>query len=71
MNISFTGFHAALGPLGSLVTTDAKGFARRTDRVTSAEQPGLYFVGQNYDSGGGLQNIGVDARHVGDILSRS
>ena len=64
-----TGFHAALAPLGSLVTTDAKGFARRADRVTSAEQPGLYFVGQNYDSGGGLRNIGVDARLVARLLS--
>ena len=59
-----TGFHAALGPLTPLVRTDAKGFALRTDRVTSADQPGLYFVGQNYDSGGGLFNIGVDARLV-------
>jgi len=66
-----TGFHAALAPLGGLVTTDAKGFARRADRVTSAEQPGLYFVGQNYDSGGGLHNIGVDARRVARILARS
>ena len=64
-----TGFHAALGPLGNQVKTDAKGFALRTDRVTSADQPGLYFVGQNYDSGGGLFNIGVDARLVAGILS--
>lgn len=66
-----TGFHAALAPLGALVTTDAGGFARRSNRVTSAEQPALYFVGQNYDSGGGLRNIGVDARLVGEILGRS
>ena len=66
-----TGFHAALSPLGSLVTTDARGFARRSDRVTSAEQPGLYFVGQNYDSGGGLRNIATDARLVAEILGRS
>jgi cation diffusion facilitator CzcD-associated flavoprotein CzcO len=66
-----TGFHAALAPLGKLITPDAKGFARRTDRVTSAEQEGLYFVGSNYDSGGGLLNIGVDAKLVGRILARS
>lgn len=66
-----TGFHAALAPLGALVTIDAKGFARRADRVTSADQDGLYFVGSNYDSGGGLLNIGVDARLVGRILAKS
>ena len=65
-----TGFHSALAPLGTLVTTDAKGFALRVDRVTSAEQEGLYFVGQNYDSGGGLYNIGVDAGLVARRLSR-
>ena len=66
-----TGFHAALQPLGTLVSADAKGFARRTGRVTSADQPGLYFVGSNYDSGGGLHNIGVDAALVGKILATS
>ena len=40
-----TGFTPALSPLGGLVRTDAKGFALRTDRVTSADQPHLYFVG--------------------------
>jgi cation diffusion facilitator CzcD-associated flavoprotein CzcO len=64
-----TGFHAALQPLGPLVSGDAKGFARRTDRITSADQPGLYFVGSNYDSGGGLRNIGVDAKLVARRLS--
>ncbi|HKR55098.1 MAG TPA: NAD(P)/FAD-dependent oxidoreductase, partial [Gemmatimonadales bacterium] len=66
-----TGFHAALAPLGTLVTTDAKGFARRADRVTSADQTGLFFVGSNYDSGGGLLNIGIDAKLVGRILAQS
>ena len=56
-----TGFTAAIGPLGSLVRTDAKGFALRTDRVTSADQPNLYFVGHSYDSTGGLYNIRRDA----------
>jgi len=64
-----TGFHAALAPLGNLITTDAKGFARRADRVTSADQEGLYFVGSNYDSGGGLLNIGIDARLVARRIS--
>ena len=52
-----TGFTAALAPLGDLVRTDAKGFAVRTDRVTSADQPHLYFVGHTYDATGGLYNI--------------
>jgi cation diffusion facilitator CzcD-associated flavoprotein CzcO len=56
-----TGFTPALAPLGELVRTDAKGFAVRTDRVTSADQPHLYFVGHTYDATGGLYNIGRDA----------
>lgn len=56
-----TGFAPALGMLGDLVQRDARGFARRRDRVTSADQPGLYFVGHNYDASGGLSNIRRDA----------
>ena len=56
-----TGFTAALAPLGNLVRTDAKGFAVRADRVTSADQPHLYFVGHSYDSTGGLYNIKRDS----------
>jgi len=56
-----TGFGAALGPLGGLVQVDAKGFARRRDRVVSVDQPGLYVVGHNYDATGGLYNISRDA----------
>jgi cation diffusion facilitator CzcD-associated flavoprotein CzcO len=56
-----TGFTAALAPLGNLVRVDAKGFALRTDRVTSADQPNLYFVGHTYDATGGLYNIRRDA----------
>jgi indole-3-pyruvate monooxygenase len=63
-----TGFTPALGPLGNLVRVDAKGFAMRTDRVTSADQPNLYFVGHTYDSTGGLHNIrrdaGLAAEHI-------
>lgn len=57
-----TGFAPALGLLGDLVRRDARGFAERRDRVTSADQPGLYFVGHNYDASGGLWNIRRDAR---------
>lgn len=56
-----TGFAPALGMLGDLVQRDARGFAVRRDRVTSADQPGLYFVGHNYDATGGLSNIRRDA----------
>ena len=56
-----TGFRPALSFLQSPVQTDARGFAVRTDRVTSADQPGLFFVGHNYDSTGGLTNIRQDA----------
>ncbi len=57
-----TGFRATLGPLGSLVQLDRHGFGQRRDRVVSLDQPGLYFVGHNYDSTGGLYNISRDAR---------
>ena len=56
-----TGFRPALGVLGGRVRTDARGFALRTDRVRSADLPGLFFVGHNYDSTGGLRNIYRDA----------
>lgn len=56
-----TGYAPALDLLGDRVRRDAKGFARRTDRVTSADCPGLYFVGHNYDASGGLTNIRRDA----------
>jgi len=57
-----TGFTPALAPLGALIRVDEKGFALRTDRVTSADQPHLYFVGHTYDATGGLYNIGRDAK---------
>lgn len=66
-----TGFEAALSPLGDNVRTDAKGFALRSDRVTSADQERLYFVGHNYDSTGGLSNIRRDARLVAEHIARA
>ena len=56
-----TGYTAALHPLGDLVRLDDRGFAVRSDRVASADQPDLYFVGHNYDASGGLYNIRRDA----------
>ena len=66
-----TGFTAALTPLGNLVRTDAKGFAVRTDRVTSADQPHLYFVGHSYDAVGGLYNIKLDSALAADRIAAS
>jgi len=68
--IMATGFAPALGMLGDLVTRDERGFARRRDRVASSDQPGLYFVGHNYDATGGLANIKRDARLVARELAR-
>ena len=64
-----TGFAAALAPLGQLIRVDAKGFAMRTDRIASADHDGLYFVGHNYDSTGGLFNIAHDARLVAERIA--
>lgn len=63
-----TGYRAALGFLSGLVNTDSCGFAARHNRVVSADQPGLYFVGHNYDTRGGLRNIGEDARLAARLL---
>jgi cation diffusion facilitator CzcD-associated flavoprotein CzcO len=59
-----TGYRAALDFLAGTVRIDACGFARRRDRVVSADAPDLYFVGHNYDTRGGLRNIYHDARHA-------
>ena len=68
-----TGFSPALSPLAGAVSTDAAGFARRTDRVTSLDQSDLYFVGHNYDAAGGLFNIRRDsclaARKIAERLA--
>lgn len=65
-----TGFTPALSALGDRVRTDAKGFALRTDRVTSVDQPGLYFVGHSYDSTGGLYNIRRDSVLAAERIAR-
>ena len=64
-----TGFAPALDPLGTLIQRDERGFAVRRDNVTSADQPGLLFVGQRYDSTGALANIKADAIQVARILA--
>ena len=55
-----TGFRATLGFLRG-VKLDERGFGARRDRVVSTDQPGLFFVGHNYDSTGALFNISRDA----------
>ena len=66
-----TGFSAAIGFLRGLVRVDERGFARRSDRVVSADQPGLYLVGHNYDATGGLWNIRMDAPRAADMVARA
>ncbi len=56
-----TGFRSAVQPLGALVRLDERGFGMRRDRVVSADQDALFYVGHNYDSSGGLSNIRWDA----------
>jgi cation diffusion facilitator CzcD-associated flavoprotein CzcO len=64
-----TGFAPALDPLGSLIRRDERGFAMRSDNVTSADHPGLWFVGQRYDTTGALANIKADAIAVARKLA--
>jgi cation diffusion facilitator CzcD-associated flavoprotein CzcO len=64
-----TGFAPALGPLGSLVRRDERGFALRTDNVTSADQPNLWFVGMRYDTTGAINNIKHDSQEVARRLA--
>jgi cation diffusion facilitator CzcD-associated flavoprotein CzcO len=64
-----TGFAPALDPLGDLIRRDERGFAMRTDNVTSADQPGLWFVGMRYDTTGAIANIYRDAQLVGRRLA--
>jgi hypothetical protein len=59
-----------VGFLGRGVSTDDCGFARRSDRVTSAEHPDLFFVGHNYDQRGGLYNLATDARLAARRIER-
>ena len=63
-----TGYRAALGPIRDLIHLDECGFARRQDRVTSADQPGLFFVGHTYKMSGAIFNIGRDARRAAEAV---
>lgn len=65
-----TGYRAAVGMMGTLVGVDRCGFAARRDRVVSIDRSNLYFVGHNYDAGGGLRNIARDARLAASLIAR-
>jgi cation diffusion facilitator CzcD-associated flavoprotein CzcO len=69
--IMATGYRAALRPMEHLIRTDRCGFAVRHGPVASADQAGLYFVGHNYDTRGGLRNIAHDARLASKLIARS
>ncbi len=64
-----TGFRAEMSALKDLIRPDACGFARRRRRVVSADQPDLFFVGQNYDATGALFNIARDSRSVAKMIA--
>jgi cation diffusion facilitator CzcD-associated flavoprotein CzcO len=66
-----TGYRAAVRPLGDLIRLDGCGFAARVNRVVSVDQPGLFFVGHNYDARGGLRNIAQDARLAARLVKRA
>ena len=59
-----TGFRPALELFRDPIAVDERGFAKRSDRVTSATEPDLFFVGHNYDANGGLLNIRIDSQLV-------
>ena len=63
-----TGYRATLDWMGKYGARDECGFARRWDRVRSADHADLYFVGHNYDGRGGLYNIRIDAMRIGRLI---
>ncbi len=63
-----TGYRAALGPIRDLIRLDECGFASRRDQVTSADQPGVFFVGHTYRMSGAIFNIGRDARRAASAI---
>lgn len=66
-----TGYRAAIEWMGEYNARDSCGFADRRDRVRSANHPHLYFVGHNYDGRGGLYNIRIDAKRIGQYIAQS
>ncbi len=66
-----TGYAPALTLLDGRIERDERGFALRSDRVTSRNEADLYFVGHNYDVAGGLFNIARDAPLVAERIKRT
>jgi len=64
-----TGYQAAIEPLGPLARRDHHGNALRRDRIASADQPALFFVGHNHDTSGGINNIARDARLAAEAVA--
>jgi len=65
-----TGFRPELRFLDPRVRLDERGFAIRSGRVASADLPGLFFVGHNFDATGGLANIRRDAPLAAEAAAR-
>lgn len=66
--IMATGYRAAVAFLEDSTRLDDCGFPQRRDRVASANQPDLYFVGHRYDARGALYNIGRDAAAAAALI---
>ena len=66
-----TGFRPALELFRDPIAVDERGFTKRLDRVTSATEPDLFFVGHNYDANGGLLNIRIDSQLVAQRVELS
>ena len=63
-----TGFKVNFDIFEVQIETDEKGFAKRKDRVEDFIFSNLFYVGQNYDSTGGLVNIRKDSQIIGEKI---
>lgn len=60
-----TGFRVNFDIFDKKIEIDNKGFAKRKDRVEDSLFSNLFYIGQNYDSTGGLVNIRKDSKIIG------
>ena len=60
-----TGFKVNFNIFSHKVDRDETGFAKRKNRVEDFDHHNLFYVGQNYDSTGGLVNIHKDSQIIG------
>ena len=63
--IMATGFKLNLDIFKENIEIDEDGFAKRKNRVEDLNHENLFYVGQNYDSRGGLVNIHKDSQLIG------